>query len=223
MTEQKDKMGYNIMKIRTDFVTNSSSSSFHVLIEFQLKNGKKISYSEVGVDDEGEPVVGQIFLDASPKQLGVSKNIQEMISLLKKSVHDEDWHDSVKNLFDAEDPMVQRILDGTVERMEERECWKEFRRKEREAHQRAQDFIHELEQLTSMEEIQSIRIDGDQCRRNGDDYYKAYKYNLQTDEYICSICDERETEQTDGGIGGELCFSDEEEAKEVDGSDVCMA
>lgn len=117
----------------------------------------------MGVDDEGEPIMREIFLDASPKQLGMSKNIEEMISLLKKSVHD------------------------------------------------------------SMEEIQSIRIDGNQYIRNGDDYYRAYKYNLQTDGYICSICDGREALQIDGGIGGDLCFSDEEEAKEVDGSDISKA
>ncbi len=57
------------MKIRTDFVTNSSSSAFIVQISYTLTDGREITYSETGYDAEGEPVVGELYLYASPRQL----------------------------------------------------------------------------------------------------------------------------------------------------------
>ena len=40
------------MKFRTDFVTNSSSSSFVVQIQVHLKDGRVIDYQETGGDGE---------------------------------------------------------------------------------------------------------------------------------------------------------------------------
>ncbi len=42
------------MKIRTDFVTNSSSSSFVVMLQLELENGKTIEASnEESVGEQG--------------------------------------------------------------------------------------------------------------------------------------------------------------------------
>ncbi len=195
------------MKIRADFVTNSSSSSFVVEIEVELKNGEIIGYYETGEDGEGDPVVGEIYISASPKQLGTCKSINEMIALLKRSVKDENTN---KHLFDPTDPRTKRILDGTEEAAAENEYMKDFREREREAHERAQDFVSELENIKSMRDISSITITGEEI--NYMNYYRSYKYDLQTGDYTCII--EGEEFEKDGGSGGDLYFSDARSAKQ---------
>ena len=67
------------MKIRTDFVTNSSSSSFVLSLKFELTNGETISWE--GLSDCGEGAYDYVQLSArkSPEELGSCGAVEELV------------------------------------------------------------------------------------------------------------------------------------------------
>ena len=78
------------MKIRTDFVTNSSSSSFTLNITIELKNGKSLEYEAVGYEEAfGPGEYYNVYATFSPKELAECSDIKALVEMLKAGVECE--------------------------------------------------------------------------------------------------------------------------------------
>lgn len=98
------------MKIRTDFVTNSSSSSFVLVLRIVLRNRKVIKYIATG-DPEGYADYSEVEATMSPEGLAKSADIAELIENLRKSIsvleEQEDFIEELEGLKSMDE--IERI------------------------------------------------------------------------------------------------------------------
>ena len=97
------------MKIRTDFVTNSSSSSFVLVIRIGLKNGKVLKFIGDGGIGEGGEKYYQLMMSKSPRDLAENPDIDALIQMLKESVYEERDDETQKPVFTDESELIRKL------------------------------------------------------------------------------------------------------------------
>lgn len=177
------------MKIRTDFVTNSSSSSFVFLLKLNMKDGNIFCYGGTGSCGEGgDDDFYELDISVSPRELGLAQSVDELIALLIEGVKDGEC-----KIFDAEDPNLLNQLEASD--CHELIC----------SYRNASRFIASISEISDMDQIRSITITGNEQGRY-QQYFRSFTYDLEKGEYTLRS---RGTEfEKNGGSGGDLRFRD---------------
>ena len=179
------------MKIRTDFVTNSSSSSFVLSIRVELTDGNVVSFQGTGSCGEGAASdFGELNVSVSPRQLGKASSIQELVSLLKSGVAEDDN----TPIFNTDDPKRQAIVEDA----------KTSGSSIANSYEKADAFISRVKAIPSMDAIAKITIVGNEF--NYREYLRKYEYDRASDRYTKRVSGY--DFDKNGGSGGDLIFSD---------------
>lgn len=171
------------MKIRTSFVTNSSSSSFTLTLRIERENAKPLTWTGYGYED-GDGFGNEypeLCAELSPKKLARSSDTAALAEVLKKAIGYTKWD---KESGDEE--FVQVLDDKTK-------------------------FIKDIKK-TSMEDITKISVQSREDYGIPAHWGQYFSYDCETKQYTCQFSG-IEFGSIDGASGGSLRVPDGKDAK----------
>ena len=148
------------MKIRNDFVTNSSSSSFTVTIDIELKNGETLSLSMYGSEECGDYRIVEVDNDKlKANKFGKSPNIDSLINLIDQCIDYESF-DEEEGYYYNYDKSGTPISENSIE----------------------EDFFNGLKSI-EMKDIKKISIEQSKFYHDGDEWGHYQSYDCETGEF----------------------------------------
>ena len=210
------------MKIRTDFVTNSSSSSYVVEICVEDVDGNE--YTVKLPKDEGDGNFS-VNLNCTAEEIISAGSIDELIAMLSEGIVDVSNNMyRVEHITCTRSPRELAMSKSISELVEQLEVGIDFEcvssRGEYEYNENFEigdfregdEFIEEIKSIKSMDEIQSITIKGSENFTPWAESY-IYTYHLPIKKYIRAV----ESDDIPEGVKrrGKLMFSDEEMAEDA--------
>ena len=141
------------VKFRTDFVTNSSASSFAIVLTVETVSGDFCMNCDT---DEQEGI--NVCFVGSPKQMANADSIEDLIDMIKSSF--EPMYGGTAD-DDFDNPTAIEVM-----QLRDDSCYADLR------------------ELSSMDDVLSVAVRGDEGGWINVDYWCEYKYDKETGKYI---------------------------------------